>query len=126
MELQHLNVADLIARANGDPWAINNSLQAGRPMQISDLAEAFHAAGRCATEANDAFSDARRRFDAAWKNENGKHPINDSTEVQRATTSLGVQAAQLPKIAVDLENIATALAEAQKTGAAMISTLEGQ
>lgn len=42
------------------------------------------------------------------------------------TKSLGAQSLQLPKIGADLENIVAALAEAQRTGAVMISTLEGQ
>ena len=54
------------------------------------------------------------------------HPINDSAEVQRVTKSLGAQSLQLPKIGVDLENIAAALAEAQKAAAGKIANLEGQ
>ncbi|ASW92704.1 hypothetical protein CKJ54_24570 [Mycobacterium marseillense] len=46
--------------------------------------------------------------------------------MQRATASLGVQAAQLPKIGIELENIAAALAEAQQSGKTVISTLESQ
>jgi hypothetical protein len=46
--------------------------------------------------------------------------------VQRVTKSLGAQSLQLPKIGVDLENIAAALTEAQRTGATSISTLESQ
>jgi hypothetical protein len=46
--------------------------------------------------------------------------------VQRVTKSLGAQSLQLPKIGVDLENIAAALTEAQRTGATPISTLESQ
>ncbi|MGV0484196.1 putative alpha/beta hydrolase, partial [Mycobacterium kansasii] len=109
-----------------DPWAINQSLQAGRPAQISGLAEAFHAAGRCTAEADAAFDLARRRFEAAWNRENGEHPINDSAEVQRVTQSLGAQSLQLPKIGVDLENIAAALAEAQRSASGQIARLEGQ
>ncbi|GAB7145148.1 alpha/beta hydrolase [Mycobacterium riyadhense] len=126
MQLRYISIPALIAEAGGDPWAINQSLQAGRPAQIADLAEAFHAAGRCTAESNAAFEDARRRFDAAWNRENGEHPINDSAEVQRVTASLGAQSLQLPKIGVDLENIAAALAEAQRTAAGQIATLEGQ
>jgi hypothetical protein len=44
--------------------------------------------------------------------------------VQRVTKSLGLQAAQLPKIAVDLETIAAALAEAQRESGWYISALE--
>lgn len=126
MQLIWLNVADLIARAGGDPWEINRSLQAGSPFQISQLAGAFHQAGRCTEEADHTFQQARSRFDAAWNHQNGDHPINGSAEVQRTVKSLGAQSLQLPKIAVDLENIAAALAEAQKAGAAEIATLEGQ
>lgn len=126
MQLVWLNVADLIAQAGGDPWAIDRSLQAGNPFQISQLAAAFHTAGRCTTEADHAFEQARKRFDAAWNHQNGDHPINDAAEVQRTVKSLGAQSLQLPKIGTDLENIAAALAEAQKAGAAAIAALERQ
>jgi hypothetical protein len=126
MQLRYISIAALIAQAGGDPWAINQSLQVGRPAQISDLAEAFHAAGRCTAESSAAFDEARRRFDAAWNHQNGDHPINDSAEVQRTVKSLGAQSSQLPKIGTDLENIAAALAGAQRAGAGLISTLEGQ
>ena len=126
MQLIWLNVADLIAAAGGDPWAINQSLQAGSPSQISSLAQAFHGAGRQTAEADHSFEQARKRFDAAWKHQNGDHPINDSAEVQRLTKSLGAQSEQLPKIGADLENIAASLAEAQKAGAAEITALERQ
>lgn len=91
MQLRHINIRALIAEAGGDPWAIEHSLHAGRPAQIAELAEAFHAAGRCTAEANAAFEEARRRFEASWNRENGEHPINDSAEVQRVTAALGVQ-----------------------------------
>ncbi|WP_176358278.1 alpha/beta hydrolase [Mycobacterium persicum] len=126
MQLRYISSPALIAEAGGDPWAINHSLQVGRPSQISDLAEAFHAAGRCTAEADAAFEEARRRFEAAWYREDGIHPINDSAEVQRVTMALGAQSLQLPKIGVDLENIAAALAQAQRTGTLLISTLEAQ
>jgi hypothetical protein len=126
VRLRYISVPRLIAEAHGDPWALNQSVQSGRPAQISDLAEAFHAAGRCSKEADAAFAAARRRFEAAWNRENGDHPINDSAEVERATHSLGVHAPQLPKIGVDLEKVAAALAEAQLACAGLISTLEFQ
>ncbi|APA74087.1 DUF4185 domain-containing protein [Mycobacterium avium] len=124
MQLTNLSEAELIASAGGDPWAINQSLQAGSPFQISQLAQAFHTAGRCTAEADHAFEDARKRFDAAWNHQNGDHPINDSDEVQRVTKSLGAQSLQLPKIGADLEGIAASLAEAQKAGAQEIAELE--
>lgn len=114
MQLRYISIPLLVAEAGGDPWAINHSLQVGRPAQIADLAEAFHAAGRCTAESSAAFDDARRRFEASWNRENSDHPINDSAEVQRVAKSLGAQSLQLPKIAVDLENIAAALSSAQR------------
>lgn len=126
MQLIWLNVADLIAKAGGDPWAVDRSLQAGSPFQISQLAEAFHAAGRCSTAAQQEFEQARKRFDMAWNHQNGDHPINGSAEVQRLTKSLGLQTEQLPKIGADFENIAGMLAAAQKQSAAEIATLERQ
>ncbi len=126
MHLQHLNVPDLIAVAGGDPWEVNDSVQHGRPAQIADLAMAFYNAGRCSTAAHEAFTAACRRFDAAWNRENGDHPINDSAEVQHAKQTLGLQAEELPRIGIDLENIAAALAEAQRSCASLIATLESE
>jgi Alpha/beta hydrolase len=124
MQLRYIGIPQLIAEAGGDPWAINQSLQSGRPAKISGLAQAFHDAGRRTTESNAAFDEARRRFEASWNRENGDHPINDSAEVRRVTQSLGLQAAQLPKIAVDLGNTAATLAEAQRSAGWYISALE--
>jgi hypothetical protein len=126
MQLRYISIPALIAAAAGDPWAVNHSLQVGRPAQIAGLAEAFRAAGRCTAEADSAFEQARSRFDAAWNHQDGDHPINDSAEVQRVIKALGAQSLQLPKIGVDLENIAAALAEAQKAAAGQIAALEGQ
>jgi hypothetical protein len=126
MHVRYISLPLLVAEAGGDPWAINKSLQVGRPGQISDLAEAFDAAGRCTTEASAAFDQARRRFAASWNHENGDHPINDSDEVQRVVNALGWQSLQIPKIGVDLENIAAALAEAQCHASRQIATLEAQ
>jgi hydrolase family protein len=126
VQLRYISQDLLVTEAGGDPWAIDKSLQSGRPAQIADLAQAFHNASQCTKDADNAFVEACRRFEASWNRENGEHPINDSAEVQRATRSLGVQAAQLPKIAVDLENIAATLAEAQRTSTTLISTLDSQ
>lgn len=126
MQLRYISIPALIAEAGGDPWAVDRSLQAGSPFQISQLAEAFHAVGRCTAEANHSFEQARDRFDAAWNHQDGDHPINDSAEVQRVTKSLGAQSLQLPKIGADLENIAASLAEAQKTAAGQITALENR
>ncbi|MEB4209203.1 alpha/beta hydrolase [Mycobacterium sp. 94-17] len=124
MQLRHLSIPFLVAEAGGDPWAADASLQAGRPAQISALAQAFRDAGASTLEAGVAFEAARRRFEASWNHQHGEHPINDAGEVRRVTLSLGLQAEQLPKIAIDLENIAAALAEAQRASAWYLSALE--
>src|SRR5947209_629758 len=126
MDFRHISGPHLIAEAGGDPWAIDDSLQVGRPSQISDLAQAFHDAGRCTAESSIAFDEARRRFEASWNRVTGEHPINDAAEVRRTMQSLGAQALQLAKIGADLESVAAALAEAQRAGAVVISTLETQ
>lgn len=126
MRLSYLSIPALIAGAGGDPWEVNRTLQAGQPLQISNLAKAFQAAGRSSAEADATFEQARQRFDAAWNHQDGDHPINDSAEVQRTVKSLGAQSVQLPKIGSDLENIAATLAEAQKTAAGQITSLEAQ
>lgn len=124
MLLRYLSVPFLVAEAGGDPWSINASLQAGRPGQISTLAQAFRDAGASTAEADLAFEAARLRFEAAWDHQNGEHPINDAGEVHRVTRSLGLQAEQLPRIAIDLESIAAALAEAQRTSGWYLAALE--
>ncbi|MBW0012428.1 alpha/beta hydrolase [Mycobacterium sp.] len=126
MQLRYISTANLITEAGGDPWAIDESLQAGRPAQISDLAQAFHDAGRCTAESSAAFEEARRRFAASWNRANGERPIDNAAEVQRASRSLGVQSLQVPKIGVELECVAAALAEAQRAAATLIATLERQ
>jgi archaellum component FlaC len=108
--------------AGGDPWKVNATLQSGRPAQIADLGQAFHNAGQSTQEADNAFAEARRRFDA-WIRDNGQHPITDSAEVQRTAKALGQQLGQLPKIAVDLETVAAALAQTQGTANAYINAL---
>jgi Alpha/beta hydrolase len=124
MQLRHISIAQLIAETGGNPWAINKSLQSGRPAQISDLAQAFHRAGRYTTESSAAFDEARRRFAASWNHETGDLPINGSAEVRRTARSLDAQSIQLPNIGRSLDNIAAALAGVQRTGAVLISTLE--
>lgn len=123
-QLRRINLPQLIAETGGNPWIINKSLQSGRPAQISDLAQAFRHAGRYTSESSTAFTEARRRFDASWDCKTGDHPINGSAEVRRAARSLEAQSRQLPKIGLGLDSIATALAEAQRTGALLISALE--
>ncbi|MBV8789999.1 MAG: hypothetical protein JOZ00_25370 [Mycobacterium sp.] len=122
--LRHIVIPQLIVEAGGDPWAINAGLQVGRPAQIASLAAAFHDASRSTAEACAAFDEARRRFDAAWNHRGAEHPIDDSAEVQRVSASLRLQAAQLPRIAVDLEVVAAALAESQRVSSGYVFAFE--
>lgn len=76
-------------------------------------------------ETSDEFNQAKKRFESAWDREGGgDHPINDSAEVRRATSSLNLDREQLAKIAVDLQRISASLAETQQSSAASISSLE--
>lgn len=126
MELRHLDIEELIAKAGGDPWKLEQTIQSGAPGKISDLASAFYNAGVCMGETSDEFHQAKKRFEAAWDREDGgDHPINDSAEVQRATTALHLDREQLARIAVDLQSISTALAETQQSSADSIGSLEG-
>ncbi|OBF63196.1 hypothetical protein A5753_12970 [Mycobacterium sp. 852002-51971_SCH5477799-a] len=124
MLLRHISIPFLVAEAGGDPWSTDASLQAGRPAQIAALAKAFRDAGVCTAEASLTFETARRRFEASWNHQNGENPINDADEVQRVARSMSMQTEQLPKIAIELENIAAALAEAQRTSAWYLAALE--
>ncbi len=126
MQLQHISIPLLTTEAGGNPWAINESLQSGRPTQISDLAQAFHHAGRCTTESRAAFAEARRRFEASWNRDTTDHPINGSAEVRRTTRSLGAQSLQLARIGLHLDNVAAALTEVQRNGAVLISALQNK
>lgn len=111
--------------AGGDPWTLNATLQSGRPAQIANLGQAFHSAGQSTQEADRAFAEARGRLEA-WTRDGGQHPITDSAELQRTVTGLHLQAGQLPKIAVDLETIAAALAQTQGTATGYIDALDAR
>lgn len=126
MYLVNIGIDQLVAAAGGDPWQVNATVQHGRPAQIDSLAQAYKNAGQSTADADNAFAQARQRFEESWNRDDGEHPINDSQQVRLATSSLGVQAAQLPKIAVDLEGIAAALAEAQRSSGAVIANLDKQ
>ena len=115
----------LVMFAGGDPWNVNATLQSGRPADIAGLGQAFHNAGQSTQQADEAFTEARRRVEA-WVRDNGQHPITDSAQVRRTAAELGLQAAQLPKIAVDLENVAAALGQAQGTANGYIAALEAR
>lgn len=120
--LHHLQIDGLIAAAGGDPWAVDDSLQAGSPTQINFLAQAFHQAGRSAAEAEATFQVAQQHF-KEYQRENGEQPINDGDAVARVKNQLHASDEQLGRIAADLETIAAALAEARQTTRGDIETL---
>lgn len=122
--LINLSVGELIAAAGGDPWKINDELQAGDPAAINAQADAFHAAAGSATEVENDFQSAKQRFQQGWQHSGVEHPITDSAEVTHATTTLHLQKPQLAKIALDLETVAAALATAQRTCDADIAALD--
>lgn len=126
MELRNLDIGELIAKAGGDPWKLDQTIQSGAPGEISDLATTFYNAGVCMGETSEEFHQAKKRFEAAWDREDGgDHPINDSAEVQRATKGLDLDREQLARISVELQSISAALAETQQTAAGSIAALEG-
>ncbi|GFG87444.1 MULTISPECIES: alpha/beta hydrolase [Mycobacteriaceae] len=120
--LQHLQLAELIAHAGGDPWAVDDSLQAGSPTQIDFLAQAFHQAAGSATAAEETFRTARQHFEQ-YHRESGEQPINHGAEVQRVKDGLHASTEQLGRIAADLETIAGALAQARAASQANITAL---
>lgn len=124
--LVHIGIGALIGEAGGDPWNVDDTLQSGDPGAINDLGRAFYSAGACTAETYSEFEQAQARFRASWNRDNGEHPINDSAEVQRATTRLMVQRDQLPAIGVDLSNIAVSLAEAQRFSGMQVENLNTQ
>jgi hypothetical protein len=126
LALKHLSIPELIGAARGDPWKVNDSLQAGVPGEISQLATSFHNAAVCTTETGEEFAAAQRRFAEAWDRDDPVHPINDAEEIKRATESLHMSSRQLGSVAVDLQDIAANLAEAQRSGHISIGNLEAR
>ena len=125
-QLVYLSVPELIGAAGGDPWKIDDTIQAGTPGEISELARSFYNAGLSMTQTSDEFTAAKKRFDVAWDRDDPAHPINDSLEVQRATQVMRLNKEELTRVGVDLQNIATSLAEAQRNGHISIAGLNGR
>lgn len=125
MLLKYLSIPTLTAEAGADPWALDKTLQAGAPGEINQLANAFYEAGVSMSDTNDEFNQAKTRFQEAWdRQDGGAHPINESAEVLHATQALNLTREQLTRVAVDLEAIAAALAEAQQSSKSSIQALE--
>ncbi len=125
-QLVYLSVPELIGAAGGDPWQINDTIQAGAPGGISELAQSFYNAGVSMTQTSDEFAAAQKRFQVAWDRDDPAHPINDSLEVQRATQVMRLNKEELTRVGVDLQNIAATLAEAQRSGHISIGALNGR
>ena len=123
-QLVHLSVPELIGAAGGDPWQIDDTIQAGAPGEISELATAFHNAAVCTTQTGEEFAQAKKRFAQAWDRDDPAHPINDAEEVRRATESLHMSSEQMGRVAVDLQDIAADLAQAQRSGQISIGNLQ--
>ncbi|MBI3226826.1 MAG: hypothetical protein HYZ39_17410 [Mycolicibacterium cosmeticum] len=113
---------------------MDRELEGGSPGEISELATAFYNAGVCTKETSDEFNTAKQRFESAWdRQDGGAHPINDSAEVHRATDSLHLTREQMSRTGVQLQNVAAALSESQRSGkisignlAARLQQLDGQ
>jgi hydrolase family protein len=125
-QLVYLSVPELTGAAGGDPWQVDDTIQAGAPGEISELAESFYTAGVSMTQTSDEFIAAKKRFETAWDRDDPAHPINDSVEVQRATQIMRLNKEELTRVGVDLQNIAASLAEAQRSGHVSISGLNGR
>jgi hypothetical protein len=125
-QLVHLSVPELIGAAGGDPWQIDDTIQAGAPGEISELATSFRDAGQCITETDEEFYQAKKRFTEAWDRDDPAHPVNDSEEVRRATQWLRLSPQQMAKVAADLQDIAATLAEAQRSGHVAVSNLNNR
>jgi hypothetical protein len=125
-QLVYLSVSELTGAAGGDPWQIDDTIQAGAPGEISELATSFRNAGLCITETDEEFYQAKKRFDEAWDRDDPAHPINDSEEVRRATQWLRLRPPQMAKVAADLQDIAATLAEAQRSGHVSVSNLNAR
>ncbi|PQM54016.1 hypothetical protein C5U48_01285 [Mycolicibacter virginiensis] len=120
--LHYLRAGYLVAAAGGDPWAVDDSVQAGSPTQINFLAQAFHSAAGSSTAAEESFRIARQHFEQ-YNRENGEQPINNGAEVQRVKEGLHATNQQLGQIAADLETIAAALAQARQRCGEQIEAL---
>ena len=73
-QLVHLSVPELIGAAGGDPWQIDDTIQAGAPGEISELATSFHNAAVCTTQTGEEFAQAKKRFAQAWDRDDPAHP----------------------------------------------------
>jgi hypothetical protein len=117
----NLDLDELCAAAGGDPWAIDDQLQRGDAGAINDLATALHRARGNADGVDEDFDEAKRKFEKAYQRDKTEHPINDSAEVARASAALTGHRQDLNRVAVKLEEVAAALAVAQRASGGVIA-----
>lgn len=122
-QLANLSPAALAVEAGGDPWLLDEELQAGDAGAVNDLADAFHQSGNHVTEADGDFEAAKREFEDAYQRNGSERPINESAQVAEVTAALAGHKEALPRIAADLEKVAAALATAQRDSDATIAAL---
>ncbi|GAA5066940.1 putative alpha/beta hydrolase [Nocardia callitridis] len=108
-----LLIGELTEGAGGDPWELQEQLLAGKPFQISELAEAFHDSGSHVGRADHAFDTARKHFQNAYTSGDHTDVIDDSKIVKDAKAVLNNSSSALRQVGVDLQEIAAALADAQ-------------
>lgn len=125
-EFKHFTRAELAGEAGVDPWQIDQSLKAGDPAKIDAIADGVHRAGVAAGEVDGDFENARKQFRDAWVSDGSRSPIDESVVVQRITASVGTHRDQLRVIGTKYEEIAAALATAQRDADAEIGVLEQQ
>ncbi|MCX2712622.1 hypothetical protein [Mycolicibacterium sp. J2] len=125
-EFRHFTRAELAGEAGVDPWQIGRGLKAGDPAKIDAIADSVHRAGVAAGEVDGDFEDARRQFRDAWVSDGDHSPIDESAIVQRILASVGGHADQLRMIGIKYEQVAAALAKAQRAADAEIGVLEQQ
>ncbi|MCV7357301.1 putative alpha/beta hydrolase [Mycolicibacterium fluoranthenivorans] len=125
-EFRHFTRAELAGEAGIDPWQIEQGLKAGDPAKIDAIADGVHRAGVAAGEVDGDFEDARRQFRDAWVSDGARSPIDESAVVQRILASVGAHRDQLRTIGVKYEQVAAALAKAQRAADSEIGVLEQQ